>query len=580
LRPIATWHWRVGRALLEQEIWMPAGQDATFVQYRLLEGPTSAQISLRPLCTSRHFHHLTRYQDMGPPTVNEKETALEFHWSGGRPSWQISHNGTFKSRPDWYYQFVLTEEAARGYDSTQDLFMPGVISAELTRGDKSGLIVAAATETLPWTNWQQTRKRIDERTDSAASDDPLALALTRAADDFVVRSESGRPTIIAGYPWFGDWGRDTFISLPGLCLVTGRFDDARAIIDSFSKYVDGGMIPNCFPDYGNPPQYNTADASLWYTHAIDRYLAYTQDWEFIADQMFDVVAAILDAHEKGTRHGIALRDDGLLAAGEDGVALTWMDACTNGKPVTPRIGKPVEINALWFNALRIGSQFAARCGDKHRAEHWLKIATTCAESFNRDFWNSSRGCLYDVVDVDHQADHFDGSVRPNQLLAVSLTHPVLQPHRWRGVVDVCQTDLWTPLGLRTLSPTGSAYCGRYSGDTLHRDSVYHQGTVWPWLLGPFVTAYIKAFGNSPNIRRTARRFLSGLEAHLLEAGIGSISEVADGDLPHHPGGCPWQAWSVAEPLRALIEEVLECGPREIASRESVSRALTTAQSNL
>ena len=577
LRPVPTWRWRLGGAVVEQQVWMVEGEDSTFSQYRLLEGPSAVNISVRPLCTSRHFHHLTCYQDMGPPTVSAEQDTLAFNWSGGRPAWQMSHNGSFKSRPDWYYHFILGEEAARGYDARQDLFMPGVISGELKRGDSTGMVIAASTGPRSWSSWSKSRSElIESRPATESPNDPLAQSLIRAAADFVVCGGEGRRTVIAGYPWFGDWGRDTFISLPGLCLVTGRLRDARNIIESFSQFVDGGMIPNCFSDYGAPPEYNTVDASLWYIHALDRYLSYSGDWEFIVDRMYAVVAEMIEAHEKGTRHGIGLREDGLLAAGEAGFALTWMDARVNMTPVTPRTGKPVEINALWYNALRIASTFAARMGDSSRAEKWSATAVRCAETFERRFWNASRGCLFDVVDCDHQPDSTDPSVRPNQLLAISLTHPVLQRHHWRDVVDNCQSQLWTPVGLRTLSSSDPAYRAHYSGDTVARDSAYHEGTVWPWLLGPFVTSYVKAYGNQEHVHATARRFLKGLEAHLLEAGLGSVSEVADGSAPHRPGGCPWQAWSVAEPLRALCEDVLGFGPASPPSQPKKGLQLTAA----
>ncbi len=571
-QPYPTWRWRAGEALIEQTLCMAPGEDSTFIRYRLLEG-TPVALLVRPLCTGRHCHSLTHYQDMGPPTVDQTEDSIALHWSGNRPGLRLSHNGSFRSRPDWYYQFVLTAEAERGYDFTQDLFVPGVISAALKSGDKHGLVFVATRQDRSWNDWRTVFSQAAGRGRASPINvgDPLLEPLLRAADDFVVgRGESGR-TIIAGYPWFGDWGRDTFISLAGLCMVPGRLAEARKIIETFSHYVDGGMIPNRFPDFGEPPAYNTSDASLWYIQALDRYLAYSGDWRFVAEAIFPAVVEIIEAHERGTRHGIRVDADGLLAQGEPGLALTWMDARLPDRAVTGRIGKAVEINALWYNALQVAASYADRLGDGGRAAHWRQAASKAKASFNRRFWNEAASCLYDVVDADGEAGKVDASIRPNQLLAVSLIHPVLDESRWQDVIKTCERELWTPLGLRSLSPGDPAYRGRYAGDTAARDSAYHQGTVWPWLLGPFVTAYVRAHGDTPKARSAARNYLDGLLSHLREAGIGSVSEVADGDAPHTPGGCPWQAWSVAEPLRALCEDILKTHPPLREPQSTASR---------
>jgi glycogen debranching enzyme len=537
---------------------------------------------------------------MPSPAIREDGDQLMFEWPDGRPSWQLSHNGAFQSQFDWYYQYFLAVEAERGYDFKQDLFTPGPITATLQPDDPVGLVLAASTQARSWRDYRAAFERaaavrpaeeprtqpariggsparvggagsaVPARRDSPSRDDELVGTLRRAADDFLVIRGRDLMTVIAGYPWFTDWGRDTFISLPGLCLVPGRFEDARRIILAFAAHVDNGMIPNRFPDFGEAPEYNTVDATLWYIHAVDRYLTYSGDWDFIAERMFSIIAEIVEAHERGTRHGIRLAEDGLLAAGEPGFALTWMDARTTDRSFTPRIGKPVEIDALWYNALCIACNYADRLGRIEQAGHWRGLAARCRASFNERFWNAAAGCLYDVVDVDDRAGVGDGAIRPNQLLAISLTHPVLSQERWVAVVEACRRDLLTPIGLRTLSPSDPAYRGRYEGDLLTRDSAYHQGTVWPWLFGPFLTAYVKVHGGNESARSTARRLLDGLTAHLSEAGIGSVSEVADGDAPHRPGGCPWQAWSVAEPLRALCEDILQTHPQSIHPDEPAS----------
>jgi len=634
-----TWHWRVGDVVIEQTLCMARGEDTTFVRYRLIEGKAEVTLSVQPLCTSRHFHRLAKNLDFATPVITTSNDRLTLSWSGHRPVWHLSHNGTFDAKPDWYYQFFLAAEARRGYDATQDLFIPGTITARLRPRDEMELIIAASTQERSWKDGRQAFSQVasSDGMDGAAqqkttptnhnpqstirnpqSEDPLLELLMRATGDFLVSRNKDFKTVIAGYPWFGDWGRDTFISLPGLCLVPRRLDEARKIIQAFAEHVDGGMIPNRFPDYGEAPAYNTVDATLWYIHALDRYLTYSGDWAFVAEQMFPVIADILDAHVRGTRHGIRLCEDGLLAAGESGLALTWMDAQLPGHSVTPRIGKPVEINALWYNALRIAASYAERLGAADRASQWLDIAARARASFNGRFWNEAGGCLYDVIEAETsqhqnsipnpQSAIGNRQVRPNQLFAISLTHSVLDESHWRDVVAVCERELWTPMGMRTLAPSDPAYKGRYEGDIAARDGAYHQGTVWPWLLGPFVTAYVKATRSQHSALGTqhsalstqhsaagqktpdpasrlvssrsspregpsrtgdgdtlaaltkARRFLDGLHSHLGEVGIGSVSEVADGDPPHTPGGCPWQAWSVAEPLRALCEDILRTHP--------------------
>lgn len=605
LRPFPTWRWSVGGAIIEQTLCMAEGEDTTFVRYRLIQANGPAAIHVQPLGTSRHFHHLAQCRDIPSPAIRTDGDRLLFEWPDGRPSWQLSHNGTFQAQLDWYYQFFLAVEAERGYDFKQDLFTPGPITATLRPDDETGLVFAASTQARSWREYQAAfdraaagpipgisapagpgsgragsagasppRRSCPGTPGSPSPEDPLAHALMHASADFLAIRGNDLKTVIAGYPWFTDWGRDTFISLPGLCLVPGRLDDARKIILAFAAHVDSGMIPNRFPDFGEPPQYNTVDATLWYIHAVDRYLTYSGDWDFIAERMFSIIAEIIEAHERGTRHGIRLTQDGLLAAGEHGFALTWMDARAGDHSFTPRIGKPVEIAALWYNALCIASNYADRLGRTEQAGHWRNLAARCQASFNERFWNAATGCLYDVVDVDHQSGIGDGAIRPNQLFAVSLTHSVLHQDHWPAVVDVCQRELLTPIGPRTLSPSDPAYRGRYEGDLITRDSAYHQGTVWPWLIGAFITAYVKAHGGNDVACSEARRFLDGLTAHLSEAGLGSISEVADGDAPHRPAGCPWQAWSVAEPLRALCEDILRTHPH---GAQPAARSAATAR---
>jgi predicted glycogen debranching enzyme len=376
--------------------------------------------------------------------------------------------------------------------------------------------------------------------------------LHRAGDAYVVRRGAGK-TIIAGYPWFTDWGRDTFIALRGLCLATGRLSDARSILLEWAGLVSEGMLPNRFVDQGDAPEYNTVDASLWYVVAVHGYLRALEAEgrkPAVRDRarLGEAVLAILDGHVRGTRYGIHAADDGLLAAGEPGVQLTWMDAKVGDWVVTPRIGKPVEIQALWLNSLAIAEEFTGA---------YRPIRARGVAAFADRFWNEAEGSLHDVVDADHVAGRVDPAVRPNQILAVGgLPFPLVTGERARRIVDTVERRLWTPLGLRTLAPGSEGYRPRYEGDMRSRDGAYHQGTVWPWLLGPFVEAWVRVRGASPESLAEARvRFLAPVFEHLSRAGVGHVSEIADADPPHTPRGCPFQAWSVGEVLR-LDQQVL------------------------
>jgi predicted glycogen debranching enzyme len=358
--------------------------------------------------------------------------------------------------------------------------------------------------------------------------------------------------VIAGYPWFTDWGRDTFVSLPGLCLVTGRYDLAWQIIESFATHVSDGMVPNRFPDDGEQPEYNTIDASLWFIHAIGRYLDYSGDATRGRAVAWPAVKEILDGYRRGTRYNIHMDRDGLIAGGVSGSQLTWMDAKVGDWVVTPRHGKPVEIQALWIRSLEIGEHLATRFGELAYAARCRRIKTLAVQSFRAKFWYEAGGYLYDVIDAP---EGNDSSLRPNQLYALALCDGLVVGKQAKQLLTVVTDHLLTPVGLRTLSPRDHRYRSRYEGGVAERDGAYHQGTVWPFLLGPFVTAWVKTFGKSAQVKTQARRFLNGLELHLHEACLGQVSEIFDGDAPHEPRGCPAQAWSVAEPLRAMHEDL-------------------------
>jgi predicted glycogen debranching enzyme len=359
--------------------------------------------------------------------------------------------------------------------------------------------------------------------------------------------------VIAGYPWFGDWGRDTMIALPGLTLATGRPEIAASVLRTFGAFVSQGMLPNRFPDAGETPEYNTVDATLWYFVAIDQYLAATGDRQLVAE-LYPVLLDIVEWHRRGTRFGIHMDGDGLLAAGEPGVQLTWMDAKVGDWVVTPRIGKPVEINALWYRALVVMQSFAALLGDARAEREFATLAGAALHSFRHRFWLPERGYLADVVDgptgeLDRRNRRSDASLRPNQIFAVALDKNLLEHEQARAVVDVCAQRLWTPLGLRSLAEREHEYVGTYRGGPRERDGAYHQGTVWSWLLGPFALAHYNVYGDAA----AARAWLRGIESHLKQACVGNVSEIFDGDAPHRPEGCFAQAWSVAEVLRAWVE---------------------------
>jgi predicted glycogen debranching enzyme len=471
----------------------------------------------------------------------------------------------------WYYNFEYDVERERGLDFQEDLFQPLTLRANLTEGRSFAVI--ASTEPHQARKAHELRRLEVARRERIAvaspSREPLVRALTQAADQFIVR-RGDLKTVIAGYHWFGDWGRDTMIALPGLTLTTGRIDVAKSILLAFARHVDQGMLPNLFPDAGETPEYNTVDATLWFFEAIRALTAKTGDYGFVRENLYPVLCDIIEWHVRGTRYGIRMDDDGLLNAGEPGVQLTWMDAKVGDWVVTPRYGKPVEIQALWYNALRILQDFAEQIGDQSASQRYGAMAAKAGQNFHELFWNEAAGCLYDVV----RGEARDASVRPNQIFAVSLPYPILSAGKAGLVVAVVERELLTPVGLRSLARSDSQYRPRYEGSPLSRDGAYHQGTVWPWLLGPFVTAYLRVHNSSSEARQQATQWLRSFGAHLEDAGLGQVSEIFDADPPHRPRGCVAQAWSVAELLRVAVDEVF--GSRSELQPSSVVEATASA----
>jgi predicted glycogen debranching enzyme len=498
-------------------------------------------LSVRLLFSGRDYHALHHEN----PAFRFEPQRRGYGWMwvpyDGVPPICVATNGTYSHEPDWYRDFLYSEERARGLDATEDLASPGVFRFDFAKGEAVIVLSTEAPVDEDDVVLHARRLRAEERRRRSS----FSSRLERAADDYIVRRGKGR-TILAGYPWFTDWGRDTSIALRGLCLATGRLEDARRILLTWAGTVSEGMVPNRFPDKGKP-EYNSVDASLWYIVAVHEYLAACERARRRVssanrDALRRSVEAILEGYARGTRYGIRADSDGLLAAGVPGVPLTWMDAKVGNRAVTPRIGKPVEVQALWINALRIGARFS---------ERWGELAEKAGRSFAARFWNGKGGFLYDVVDCGHVARTFDARFRPNQIFAVGgLPVALLEGELARRVVDAVEKRLWTPLGLRTLDPADPDYAGHYRGGVAERDGAYHQGTAWPWLAGPFAEAWARVRGETVEARREAReRFLNPLLRHVNEAGLGHISEIADGDPPHTPRGCPFQAWSVGEALR-------------------------------
>ena len=566
--PFPVFVYEADGVLLEKSIFMIYGENATVVQYELRTPsgvlPSECRLEIRPLIAFRDYHSTTHENGALDRSLEIGDGSVTVSPYRGLPPLHLAHTqGEVRPVGDWYRNFEYSIEQERGLDYREDLFNPllllfdfnqnsrPAVVASLDGRDTGSVEIARAAEI-------QRRKEVAA---AAPAKDPFVEQLVEAADQFVVQRGNGA-TVIAGYHWFSDWGRDTVITLPGLALAAGRPDVAKGILLEFAAHVDRGMLPNRFPDAGETPEYNTVDATLWYFEAVRALLAYTGDYDFVRTRLYSVLADIIAWHERGTRYGIRMDADGLLMAGESGVQLTWMDAKVGGWVVTPREGKPVEIQALWYNALRVMEHLAEQFGDAPRRTHYSELADRARAAFPDLFWNEAAGCLYDVVNGENR----DASIRPNQIFTVSLHHGMLPSEKARSVVEAVKRHLLTPYGLRSLAPGHPQYHGRFEGGPYSRDSAYHQGTVWPWLMGPFVTAYLKVNGRSQATRRQAEAWLSPLRSYLENEGVGQIPEVFDGDPPHRAAGCYAQAWSVAEILRSLVEDLHEFTPFEAQAR--------------
>jgi predicted glycogen debranching enzyme len=547
------WEFAMADALVEKRIWMQDGENTTYVQYSLLRSSGDVELEIKSLVNYRDFHSSTHAGDWRMKIEAVKSGAQVTALEDATPFYLLSGEATCELRHEWYRDCFLAQEKYRGLDDREDYLFAAVFRATLRQ--KQSVTLVFSTEAKAALDGEQSRAQNSARqsrllkqwssVDAQAATAPgWVRQLVLAADQFIVKralpeDPDGR-SIIAGYHWFADWGRDTMIALPGLTLATGRAAIAKQILLAFVRYVDGGMLPNNFPDAGGRPEYNTADAGLWFFEAVRQYFAATQDSTTLT-KLFPMMTQMINAYVAGTRYKIHVDRDGLLYAGEAGVQLTWMDAKVGDCVVTPRIGKPVEINALWFNALETMARLAAAV--KKPAEPFAKLAMQVKES-SAKFWNASAGYCYDVIDAPGIGN--DASLRPNQIFTVSLPHSALTSEQQKCVVDICARRLVTSHGLRSLAQGEHGYRGYYGGNVRERDGAYHQGTAWGWLLGAFVLAHLRVYGD----RAAARSFLEPLGKEINSHGLGTLSEICDGDAPFTSRGCIAQAWTVGEVLRA------------------------------
>lgn len=562
--PFPVFYYSVEGIEIKKTICFVHDEDVLAITYEVTRANQQFQMELKPFVAFRDFHSPGKANSAFNKDAVFGDNTLYIRPYPTQPPLYIYVEGSaFRYSQEWAYNFEYTTEQSRGLQFHEDLFQHGCFLLNLNSGSKVNIIIS----TMP-PHEKNAFKLVEtesERRETLYAGLPLkdsfSKLLALGADQFLVQRDNLK-TIIAGYHWFSDWGRDTMIALPGLCLVTGRFGEAKKILKTFALSMDQGMIPNRFPDAGEVPEYNTVDATLWYFIAIYKYLEYSGDKNFVLDEMLPVLEEIIFWHKKGTRYNIHVASDGLIYSGQPGVQLTWMDAKVGNWVVTPRQGKAVEINALWYNALQIMSHLYHLKGDNARSGNYSEQAMDVKNIFLGTFINPDSESLYDCVDGDYKSTE----VRPNQVFAISLPFPLLDQQTASRIIKIVEDKLLTPYGLRSLSPDDPSYIGFYGGDQLKRDGAYHQGTAWSWLLGPYISAKIKIEGEKG--REFVREFLKVFERHFLEAGIGTVSEIFDGQPPYKPNGCIAQAWGVAEVLRAYIEDVCNVRPLHEVSAAS------------
>lgn len=581
--PFPKYVYAVQNVEVQKTVFMPHERNAAIVLYKVLN-KTGVDLKLRvfPLLNWRHFHSVTdRRKTSSEPTLKQGDRGVLICQCVPKCTLVLEAiGGRYQSQAKWVEKVYYREEAKRGESCQDDCYQTGFFEFEVKAGRNENFAITAVADEdedtarkimmeMPVTLYDMTTlyERETARHENYLTKfygthagiptyDWLSL-IVQATGMFTVKgTDAESKSVIAGYHWFEAWSRDAFVSLPGLMLVTGRLEDARKTFLNFSRHSKQGLIPNFIPDSAGKPAYNSVDATLWYLNAVLQYLKYTGDFKFVQEQLWENLKSITSNHAKGTSFKIHVDGDGLLSHGPQ---LTWMDAAADSQPVTPRAGKAVEVQALWYNALRIIELLANKFDEKSEAEKCVKMAENARKSFAEKFWIAEKSCLFDVVSENQT----DGSLRPNQILAVSLDFTMLDRAMNEKVVDVVQRELLTPYGLRTLARDDPRYKGTYEGDRGNRDRAYHNGTVWPWLLGPFTTAYLKTRDIAEFRRDYAlKTFLLPLfTKQVFEAGLGTVSEVFDGNSPHVPRGCIAQAWSVAEPLRAYVEDIMQFRPK-------------------
>jgi predicted glycogen debranching enzyme len=567
--PWPTWDYQLADGTrVIQELFVQHDTGATVVVWTLARAKGVVTLRVRPFLSGRDYHSMHHENEGFRFAADRRDAVVAFTAYDGVPRVVALSNGDYRHAPEWYRNFLYTAERERGLDDVEDLASPGEFSWRLSApGEQAvwALRAGAADDHASLTADAVVTLVAEARTGERRRREAFPTLLDRSADAYLVRRGAGQ-TIVAGYPWFTDWGRDTFIAIRGLCLATGRLAEARNILVEWAGAVSEGMLPNLFTDHGETPEFNAVDASLWYVIAVHELLALVPKRSKLltaAQQraLETAVMQIVEGYARGTRFGIRMDADGLLAAGVPGVQLTWMDARVGDRVITPRIGKPVEIQALWLNAVHIASQFD---------ETWRDVFARGRTSFHERFWNEDLGRLADVIDVDHVPRTCDDTFRPNQILAVGgLPIAIVEGERARRIVDAVEGHLVTPVGLRSLAPGEPGYAARYEGNSSRRDAVYHQGTVWPWLIGPFVEAWVNVRGRTNAAKREARvRFVAPLLEHLETAGLGHVSEIADAEPPFTPRGCPFQAWSLGELARLDRTVLAETKRKTLTRREA------------
>jgi predicted glycogen debranching enzyme len=582
INPFPNYIYDLGNVQASKTVFMPKHKNAVAVTYKLINKNNSdVTVRLYPLLTCRYYHTVV-YQSKVPLNFTLKSAGEQFQAVFQRPQATIvcrSTDGEFKEGVNWLNHLHYRDELMRGESDVDDCFQPGFFEVQVhANGEKEFAVTCAVSHE------SQKAQNISDSVGTTISDVKDALNndlsvradlladfnhdhpnapmsdwlnwILLAADSFIVEGAFGRKAVIAGYHWFEAWGRDTFISLPGLMLVTGKYSEAKDILQNFMHYSKSGLIPNFVSDKSGIPVYDTVDATLWYVNAVLQYVKYTGDFGFVKDELWEKLEGIVENHQKGTLFGIRVDSDSLLSHGP---RLTWMDAAAGNDVITPRTGKAVEIQALWYNAIKTMELLANKLGESTKAENYGLIANQTRQSFNEKFWNQKDSCLYDVINGKVQ----DASIRPNQILAVSLDFTMLEQEKSQKVAEVVNRELVTPYGLKTLSVSDPKFVGKCSGDSRSRDMAYHNGTIWPWLLGPYVTAYLKVNDYSAKARdqMLENLILPLFTVGIHQGGLGTINEIYDCDPPNEPRGCISQAWSIAEPLRAYVEDILQIKPK-------------------